>query len=204
MRRKQLKGINEKIASLFLVCLISLAITGYAYSHWTDILTIFGNIQTGNLKITIDNEKFICDYTIHTSKLNNKTVNILADITANWEIWVGIIIKNKGTVPATINYEITTNNQPYESYFENDTRFYGPYTTTPPHELWEGFDPLNPPPGETPPIELPTNNRLVVWQKLWLTDAPPEDFSITITSEYKATLGIWHSEVAVIYYLDKT
>jgi hypothetical protein len=37
MRRKQLKRINEKIATLFLICLISLAITGYTYSHWTEI-----------------------------------------------------------------------------------------------------------------------------------------------------------------------
>lgn len=39
--------------------------------------------------------------------------------------------------------------------------------------------------------------------KIMAETPPPEAFTITITSEYKATLGPWHEEVAVIYYLDK-
>jgi len=202
MKRKQPR-INQKISALFLVCLVSLAITGYAYSHWADMLTIVGNIQTGNIKITIDNEKIIPE-TTHWKSTTNKTVYIETSITTGWQIWVGIIIKNIGTVPVTINYKITTNNPPYETYFGNETYFYGPYTTDPPNTLWDSFDTLNPQTGETPPIDLPVNQKLVVWQKLWLKNTPSEDFTITITSEYKATLGTWHDEVAVIYFLDKT
>ena len=35
--KKTTKKNKRKIATLFLICLISLAITGYTYSHWTEI-----------------------------------------------------------------------------------------------------------------------------------------------------------------------
>jgi predicted ribosomally synthesized peptide with SipW-like signal peptide len=204
MRRRQLKRINEKISALFLVCLISLAITGYTYSHWTDILTIFGNIQTGNLKITIDDQKYISDQTYYPSKTgDNKTLTISAEITQPWQIWVGITIKNKGTVPVTITYTLTASNHiEYEGYFRNETHFYGPYTTIPP-EVWDNIDGINPPPAgeQTPPIDLPVDQKLVVWQKIRLEDSPPTAFTINIYSEYFGTLGPWQDWVEVIYYL---
>jgi len=200
-----MKTITQKTAALFLICLIALAITGYTRSHWTDIVTIFTTANMGHLEITIENEKLIPtrDY----SKLKNKTITIYEDITTNWQIWVGITIKNNGTLPATITYQITTNNPLYESYFGNETHLYGPYTTTPPSEVWCDLNETNPPPptGEQPtPINLSPDERLVVWQKIWLKTALPTDFtSITITSEYKATLSGWHDAVAVIYHLTK-
>jgi len=201
-KRHHYRQHTPKLTTLILTILLALTITGISYTYWTDTLNIFGTIRTGNIKITIDNQKLIPDIGYGKTP-NNKTVSVSATITQGWEIWVGIIIKNKGTVPVTINYEITTNNPPYETYFGNDTYFYGPYTTTPPNAVWDGFDVLNPPTEETPPIDLPVDNILVVWQKLWLKPPPPEAFTITITSEYKATLGPWHEEVAVMYYLDK-
>lgn len=201
-KRHHYRQQTPKLTTLILTILLTLTITSISYTYWTDTLNIFGTIRTGNLKITIDNQKLIPNVGYGKTP-DNKTLTISAEITQPWQVWVGIIIKNKGTVPVTINYEITTNNQTYESYFRNDTRFYGPYPTDPPNAVWDGFDILNPPTGETPPIDLPVNYKLVVWQKLWLENGLPQDFTITITSEYKATLGPWHEEVAVIYYLDK-
>jgi len=203
MRRKQLKRINQKIATLFLICLISLAITGYTYSRWTDIITMLGTINTGSLKITIDNQKLIPD--IGYSKTpDNKTVTISAEITTGWQIWVGITIKNKGTVPVTITYTLTASNHiEYEGYFRNETHFYGPYTTIPP-QVWDDLNQTNlpPPPGEqTLPIDLPAGDKLVVWQKIRLQDPPPTSFTINIHSEYLGTLDPWQDWCEVIYYL---
>lgn len=202
MRRKQLKRINEKIATLFLMCLISLAITGYTYSRWTDMITMLGTINTGSLKITIDDQKLIP--VIGYSKTpDNKTVTISATITQGWQIWVGIIIKNKGTAPATINYALTASNQTYKGYFRNETHFYGPYTTVP-LQVWDNLNQTNPPPpsGEqTLPIDLPVDQNLVVWQKIRLEDTPPTSFTINMYSEYFGTLGPWQDWCEVIYYL---
>jgi len=201
MKRKQLR-INQKISALFLVCLMSLAITGYAYSHWTDILTIIGNIQTGKIEITIDNQKLIPD--IGYSKTpDNKTVTISAEITTGWQIWVGIIIKNKGTVPVTITHELTTSDKTHEIYFRNEIHFYGPYTTVPP-QVWDDLNQMNlpPPSGEqTLPIDLPAGDKLVVWQKIRLEEPPSTSFTINIHSEYLGTLGPWQDWCEVIYYL---
>jgi len=203
MKRKPKRRINEKISALFLVCLIALAITGYTYSHWTDIATILTTANMGHLEITIDDQKLIPD--IGYSKTpDNKTVTISAEITQGWQIWVGIIIKNKGTVPVTITYELTTtNNIQCIGCFRNETHFYGPYTTIPP-EVWDNLNETNlpPPSGEQPtPIDLPPGDKLVVWQKIRLEEPPPEDFTTTVTSEYLATLSLWHDTVEVIYYL---
>jgi len=200
MRRKQLKRINEKIATLFLICLISLAITGYTYSHWTDIITILGTINTGNLKITIDNQKLIPN--IGYSKTpDNKTVTISATITQGWQIWVGIIIKNNGTTPATITYGITPDNQPiWDAYFTHNEYFYGPYLTNPPPEVWNNAPTLPPPGGISTPPELLAQNKLVAWQNITLSGTPPA-FTIEITVTYTATFHTWTDTVSVIYTL---
>lgn len=199
MRRKQLKRINEKIATLFLICLISLAITGYTYSHWTNIITILGTINTGNLKITIDNQKLIPD--IGYSKTpDNKTVTISAEITTGWQIWVGIIIKNNGTTPATITYTIATNDTEAEKWFSNQTYFYGPYLT-PPSNVWNNAPSLPPPGGASSPPELSTLYRLVAWQNITLSGTPTHAFTIKITVTYTATFSSWTDTVSVIYTL---
>ena len=203
MRRKQLKRINEKIATLFLICLISLAITGYTYSHWTDILTILGTINTGNLKITIDNQKLIPD--IGYSKTpDNKTVTISAEITTGWQIWVGIIIKNNGTTPATITYTITTNNtSTWQTYFTHNEYFYGPYATNPPPDKWENVPTPPPSGGLSSPPELPAQNKLVTWQNITLSDTCPQNAftAIEITVAYTATFHTWTDTVYVKYTL---
>jgi len=198
-----MKTITQKTTTLFLICLIALAITGYTYSHWTDIVTILGTANMAHLEITIENEKLIPDIG-HVKYPDNKTVYISTTITASWEIWVGIIIKNKGTLPVTITYEVTANKP--NTYFSNKTYFYGPYATTPPSEVWCDLNQTNPPPpngGTDPPIDLPADNRLVVWQKIWLKDSPPAGYTITITSDYFATFGGWYDSVAVVYHLTK-
>jgi len=200
-----MKTITQKTATLFLICLIALAITGYAYSHWTDIVTIITTANMGHLEITIDNEKVIPPEIGYLKPQTNKSVYIEASIATYWQVWVGIIIKNKGTLPATITYKITTNS-PDESYFGNETHFYGPYTTTPPSEVWCDLNQTNPPPpeGEKPtPIDLSVGEKLVVWQKIWVKTTPPSGYTITITSDYFATLGGWQDTVAVVYKLTK-
>jgi hypothetical protein len=201
-----MKTISQKITTLFLICLISLAITGYTYSHWTDITTILGTVNMAHLEITIDKEKLIPD-TSYFKYPDNKTVYISATITTGWEIWVGITIKNIGNLPVTITYEVTANKP--NLYFSNETHFYGPYTTVPP-EVWCDLNQTNPPPplsppppGETTqPIDLPVGDKLVVWQKIRVETTPPNGYTITITSDYLATFG-WHDTVAVIYHLTK-
>ena len=158
----------------------------------------------GHLEITIDNEKVIPIEIKPIKYPDNKTVYISATITTtNWQIWVGIIIKNIGTLPVTITYEVTANKP--NQYFDHVTYFYGPYTTVPP-EVWCDLNQTNPPPpsGEKPtPIDLPADNTLVVWQKVWLTTPLPNGYTITITSDYFATFSEWQDTVAVIYHLTK-
>ena len=202
-----MKTTSQKISTLFLICLIALAITGYTYSHWTDRIHIFSTVNMAHLEITIYDQKLIPDIGYNKNTNYNKTLLIEDHIATGWELWVGIIIKNHGTLPATItHYQITKN-----ILFGNETHFYGPYTTVP-TEVWCDLSQTNlpppaspPPPGETtPPIDLPIGDKLVVWQKIWLQNPlPPEFAGTTITCEYFATFSGWYDRVTVIYDLYK-
>ncbi|MGQ9726230.1 MAG: hypothetical protein ACUVQW_04315 [Candidatus Bathycorpusculaceae bacterium] len=192
--------MNKQILATFTILTFALAITGYAYSTWIKTINIQGTLNMAEFSIYID------DYnnTKATLSTDKHTLTITDTITPGQTNWTGIIIKNNGTTPITITYEITTNNtEIWQTKFTHSEHFYGPYTETDDiSTVWDKATTMPPPDGSTtPPIELPAQNMLVVWQNITLSETPPEPFTITITVTYKATFQAWTDTITIIYTL---
>jgi hypothetical protein len=199
-KEKEENKMNKQILAAFAILIFALSITGYAYTTWQDNVKIQGTAEMAKFGI------YIQDYNITLTTLtpemqpDNHTLKLTGNITPDQTNWTGIIIKNNGTTPATITYEITTNNQSiWETYFTHNEYFYGPHETIPP-EVWESATTM-PPTGSLPtPPELPAQNMLVVWQNITLNSSSPA-FTIEITVTYTATWQGWTDTVSIIYIL---
>jgi hypothetical protein len=191
--------INKTTGTIFLLLLIALGIIGYSYSHWQETINIQSTLNMAEFKILIQN--YNTTLTAQMS-LDNHILELTGTITPGQTIWTGIIIKNNGTTPATITYEITTNNKAiWDTYFTHNEYFYEPYTTDPPPEVWNNSPTLPPTEGLSTPPELPAKNNLVTWQNITLSDTPTEAFTIEITVAYTATFSTWTDTVYVKYTL---
>jgi len=49
------KEMKTKIASIFAILLIALAVAGFSYAWWTETLTIDGSVSTGKLDVAFEN-----------------------------------------------------------------------------------------------------------------------------------------------------
>jgi hypothetical protein len=186
--------------TVFTILLLTLAITGYAYSTWTKSLIIQGTIHTAELSIYID----AYNNTKAQLSADKHTLIITDTITPGQTNWTGIIIKNNGTAPAKITYGITTDNPSvWGTYFTHNEYFYGPYTPNPPANVWNNAPTLPPAGGLSSPPETPAKNKLVAWQNITLSaNCPSNAFtSIQITVAYTATFSSWTDTVYVIYNL---
>jgi len=193
--------INKTIGTIFVILTLTLITIGFAYSIWQETINIQTTLNMAEFKILIQNY----NTTLTTQMpLDNHILELTGTITPSQTIWTGIIIKNNGTTPATITYEITTNNTLiWDTYFTHNEYFYGPYTTDPPPEVWNN-SPTLPPSGALPtPPELSAQNKLVAWQNITLdSNCPPNAFTaIEITVAYTATFQTWTDTVSVIYTL---
>jgi len=190
--------MNKQTLAAFAILLFALAITGYTYSEWSDILNIRGRVNTAEFQIYIQGHNTTQTWTM---SLDNHTLELSGTIPSDQTIWTGIIIKNNGTTPATITYEITTNNsETWNTYFTHEEYFYAPYQTEPPPEKWENAPTLPPSGNSSTPLELPAGYKLVVWQNITRNDLPPA-FTIEIIVTYTATFSSWTDKVDVIYIL---
>ena len=192
--------INKTTGAIFLLLLIALGIIGYSYSRWQETITIQSTLNMAEFAV------YIYGYNNTKGQLSTDkhTLTITDTITPGQTNWTGIIIKNNGTTPATITYEITTNNEAiWTTYFTHNEYFYGPYTTDPSPEVWNNSPTLPPTGGLSTPPELPAKNNLVTWQNITLDNTcPPNAFTaIEITVAYTATFSSWTDTVYVKYTL---
>jgi hypothetical protein len=189
--------MNKKMLATFTILIFALAMTGYAYSTWIKTINIQGTSNMAEFSI------YIQDYNNTKAQLSTDkhTLTITDTVIPGQTNWTGIIIKNKGTTPATITYGITAvESSIWETYFTHNEYFYGPYPTDPPPEVWNEAPILPPPGGSSSPPELLAQNRLVAWQNITLSGTPPA-FTIEITVTYTATFSSWTDTVSVIYTL---
>jgi len=189
-RRNNL-GNKKFIAPLSLV-LIMMAITGYAYSHWSDSIYISGTIKMAHRRTIIDSYKVLSPYDddLITKELSadNRTLQISSEnVFASWYAWVGLKIHNTGTLPVKVKaptYDFVPDNA--ENSFEIEIYFYGPYTGGAiPKEVWAHakVDTLPVLPSDPPPIINPCQHA-IVWIKLHSVDnLGAVQISITVTNE---------------------
>jgi len=188
--------MNKKLLTAFTVILFAMAITGYAYTHWTDIIQIQGNIQLAKTQITLQAH----NTTLQTTYQNDHALNLTGTInSSNKTILTGIIINNTGTTPVNIQQTIQTNAT--DNTLQNQTLYYGPYTIIPP-EKWDKAPTLPPPDGQTTPPELRTQQILIVWLNITIdTSSITVGATIQITVNYTATFQSWTDTITINYIL---
>ena len=189
-RRKGL-GDQKLIIPLSSV-LIVMAITGFAYSHWSDAIYMSGTVKMGHGHTIIDSYKVLSPYDddLITDQLSTdyRTLQISSDnVFSSWYAWVGLKIHNTGTLPVRVKaptYEFEPDN--VKNSFEIETYFYGPYTGGAiPKEVWAWakVETLPVLPSDSPPIINPCQHA-IVWVKLHsIDDLGAVQISITIVDE---------------------
>jgi len=116
MRRKESgEKMKCRVAGLFAVVLISLAVLGFSYAWWTETLTISGSVATGELDVGFANNATQCSEYITCKAILVDTDNDgdydKIDVTVNNAYpcgWCNVTfdIKNLGTIPAKIGTPI--------------------------------------------------------------------------------------------------
>ena len=196
-RRRKGLGAQKLIVPLSSV-LILMAITGFAYSHWSDAIYISGTVKMGHARTIIDSYKVLSPYDDDLIKdqlsTDYRTLQISSDnVFSSWYAWVGLKIHNTGTLPVNVKdptYEFEPDN--VKNSFEIETYFYGPYTTGReiPKEVWAHakasakVETLPALPSDTPPITIDPCQHAIVWIKLHsVDDLGAVQISITVTNE---------------------
>lgn len=198
-RRRKLG--NGKLVAPLASILILTAVTGFAYSHWSETLYIEGTVRTGtwSTTTTIGSYKILSPWNdgliTHHLSTGNRTLRIATDnVFQCWYAWVGLVIHNEGTLPVNVKaptYEFSPDN--VENCFEIQTYFYGPYsggdfTVVYAHVKLPPLEPNDiapPPPGNvSPPITIDPCQHAVIWIKLHSTDnLGAVQISITVVNE---------------------
>ncbi|MCS7124607.1 MAG: hypothetical protein NZ932_04230 [Candidatus Bathyarchaeota archaeon] len=191
--------MHKKILTVFAVLLLTLAITGYAYTKWQETLQIQGTLNSAKVQITLQAHNTtlqVIEQTTHKLWLRG-TMN-----SQNKTLWTGIIINNTGTTPVTITQTTQTNDT--QNRFQTQTLYYGPYATVPP-EKWDNSPTLPPSGGASSPPELPAQKILITWQNItMLTELIPVDTAIEITVTYTATFQSWTETITIKYTITRT
>ncbi|MGB9778608.1 MAG: hypothetical protein ACPLW8_04305, partial [Candidatus Bathyarchaeales archaeon] len=101
---------TKKIMATFAILMIALGIAGFAYAHWSKVVTVDGTVTTGTLHVV---PSFHVEYT----EAENKTVAVIGsevNATANHiDIWLNnvypclnvsgyIDLENTGTIPVNL------------------------------------------------------------------------------------------------------
>ncbi|TES83238.1 MAG: signal peptidase I [Hadesarchaea archaeon] len=191
-RRKGLGG--QKFIVPLSSVLIVMAITGFAYSHWSDDIYMSGTVKTGHWRTIIDSYKVLSPYDddLIEDQLspNNRTLLISSDnVFSSWYVWVGLKIHNPGAQAVLVKepiYAFHPNNA--EDNFEIETYFYGPYRTGKeiPENVWQKARYWNLPADDNrePPIRADHCEHVFVWIKLHSVDnLGAVQISITVTNE---------------------
>ena len=121
---------NKKIGAMVLLIAITLSVFGFAYAHWSDVITIDGTVQMGSMTLAfdpdeildyVDNEPGLPEpkdvgwaeiyydpasyvYDVHTEKDGYKTlVFVIHDAYPQYEVdFTTVVLHNIGTIPLHI------------------------------------------------------------------------------------------------------
>jgi len=182
--------INKTTGIAFILLMLTLSTAGYSYSLWSKTMTIQGNIGTAKAELIITSDKllipdiddFNSTHPIHYY-VTSDNLTLVADcenITGEWTIIIGLIVKNNGTMPIYLtNTAISFNTS--ASNFQVTTYYY-----TFDSSKWDGMTfgdiPLS---GDvSPPIQLDLNYQAITWTVIHLT-TPTSDTQIMATPEFQ-------------------
>lgn len=166
--------------------LILFAITGFSYSHWSDTINIQGTVKMGHKELIIDSYKVLtptgADYDLSYYRTPDKLTLIITceNITNDWEIAVGLLIHNNGTLPLKLEetqITVFNNTEDVAMHFNITTWYYGPYpkgTNFNALGVWNGteFEDIPPPDNVTTPISLEHCAHAISWT---IVEFKPQD-----------------------------
>ncbi|MEM3737485.1 MAG: hypothetical protein QXJ75_05325 [Candidatus Bathyarchaeia archaeon] len=193
-----------KVTVMFICILIVTAITSFTGGHWNDTDSVSGTVKIGHRATIIDSWKVITPVGYppydETTQLtpDRRTLQITATEIFNvtetelWYIWVGLLVKNDGTLPVNIIRPLIKFIPGGNDFTVEETRFYGPYDKAGFKVVWGKVkvNDLNKPPFTTdwknPPIAADPTQHVVIWIKISYKGTEPLDtaqINITIRDE---------------------
>jgi len=187
MNRRRFRQHTPKLTALILIPIIALAILGITYSHWQQTLTITGTVTTGKWGLTIGSQRVVTP--VGYDEERNITAYILSgdqtlqltchNISHCWHIWAGLVIHNKGTLPATVKEPTIQiiGATGYEQNFTITTYYYGPYNDGDFTEVWAGHLNMTALPFKPyygPGIPLEPGQTAITWTEFKFNYTTPE------------------------------
>ena len=170
--------MNRKLVALFNLMLVLVAISGLAYSHWSDTLTITGTVTMAEINVVIESYKAIVP--VGQDELapiatvlspDASTLEISCDnVFPCWLVWVGLNTHNIGTVPVSVKNVAIAFEDPnnIKEHFVIEEYFFGPYDDGDFKVVWgdvrvddlpfDGSSPL--------PIAMEPCRHVIAWIKI--------------------------------------
>jgi len=121
---------GKKIFAILAILIMTLSIAGFAYAHWTKIVTVDGEITTGTLNLIIisaadddtgidlDYDKDVADTVITIDPNDPQIAHItITNAYPSYHVYFHVTIQNVGTIPAKL-YAIEVDN-PNECIYVN-------------------------------------------------------------------------------------
>ena len=202
-KKRLVKKMKAKIVAILNLILISLAITGITYSHWSDTIYVQGTVKIAHRELTIDSQKVLVPtgvefneshpITYQKTQDNRTLILTCKNITSDWEIAIGLLIHNNGTLPLQLKetqITVFNNTDDITSDFNITTWYYGPYekgTDFGALDVWNvtTFDLIPPEGNVTLPITLYHCEHAISWTKVEPLVLPTEGIDITIKATPK-------------------
>jgi len=174
--------MNGKLVALFNLILVLTAITGLAYSHWSETLTITGTVTMAKINVVIESYKTITpvgyDEVAPISSVlspDARTLEISCDnVFPCWLVWVGLNTHNIGTVPVNVKNVAISFEDPdnIKEYFEIEQYLYGPYDDGNFNVVWGDVKVDDLPFVGSKPLPIPIDpcQHAIAWIKIHFKD----------------------------------
>ncbi|MCS7386225.1 MAG: hypothetical protein NDF55_05750 [archaeon GB-1867-005] len=198
MRVKKHNNLSFELSFVFSILLIVLVISGFAYSHWNEILQISGKIKMGHFYVKIGSYKAVVPKEFRRVApieddqmvlIDPYTLKVMCEnVCSGWYAWIGLVVCNDGTLPAKIKaiHVVFENQSELQDYLETEIYFYGPFDRGDFKVVWghvEADDlPFND--AVAPPIFFDPSQKVIVWIKVSFnstSDNGLEDISLHFT-----------------------
>ena len=170
------------------------AMSGIAYSHWTESLYINTTVNIGISDDPIESYKVLvpsgydeknAEPHSYLSPDNRTLVITCGNMFEGWYVWVGLLIHNKGTLPMEVKDPIIQFTPDVGGSLMRTSYFYGPYNNGDFVEVWaQQIDELPVEPWGDPPVPIDPSQHAVIWVKLCSSaDFSNVQISITVVDE---------------------
>ncbi|RLG59572.1 hypothetical protein DRN86_04045 [Candidatus Geothermarchaeota archaeon] len=162
-----------------------------AFAHWSKTLRISGTVKTAKFVIVIGSYKVLIpkEYknvtSVESELVNNSTLKITCEnVFPGWYIWVGLVIHNKGTLPARVK-DVNVAIEDLDGigdYFNVSNYFYGPYSKGDFIEVWGGVKAEDLPfdNWKEPPISFDPCQKVISWTRISFNTDDPNAMDKTV------------------------